>query len=352
MDNTADIILREYESRFEDYGRLEACALDVIQEMLDTGSAGRVMITHRVKSADSMRGKLRRKAGKYRSIDEITDIVGFRVLVFFADQVDVVASLISQNLIVDEANSIDKRKLKDPSAFGYVSLHYVCQLPEGNGCPEDLCSMKFEIQIRTMLQHTWAEIEHDLGYKSELAVPYEVRRDFARVASLLEIADGYFLNIKGRLVEYELDVRKKVRSGEADDLPLNMVTLEEYIRSDGSITSLNNEIASISGAVLAYVSPEANLPLLKFLGIGTIGELKAFVESYRKHAVDLAAMTLKDSEIDELISTVGIYYLCRAKLIFDDYPEEEIFQFCLLIDHDPDRAMRKVRHIMRQKAAQ
>ena len=52
--------------------------------------------------------------------------------------------------------------------------------------------LKCEIQIRSVLQHAWAEIEHDLGYKSELTIPKEVRRSFSRLAGLLELGDKEF----------------------------------------------------------------------------------------------------------------------------------------------------------------
>jgi ppGpp synthetase/RelA/SpoT-type nucleotidyltranferase len=56
------------------------------------------------------------------------------------------------------------------------------------------------------LQHAWAEIEHDLGYKTALGVPRNVRRQFSRLAGLLEIADTEFASIRDRLSSYERDL--------------------------------------------------------------------------------------------------------------------------------------------------
>ena len=63
----------------------------------------------------------------------------------------------------------------------------ICSLPKDKGYPEELTEYTFEIQFRTVLQHAWAEIEHDLGYKTEFGIPLDVRREFSRVAGLLEI---------------------------------------------------------------------------------------------------------------------------------------------------------------------
>lgn len=62
--------------------------------------------------------------------------------------------------------------------------------------------LKCEIQIRSILQHAWAEIEHDIGYKNEIAIPKQMRRKFSRIAGLLEIADQEFVQIRSELEDY------------------------------------------------------------------------------------------------------------------------------------------------------
>ena len=68
--------------------------------------------------------------------------------------------------------------------------------------------MKCEIQVRTILQHAWAEIEHDVVYKSLGEIPFRVRRRFACLAGLLEIADREFESLR----QDEMAVRQAIQS--------------------------------------------------------------------------------------------------------------------------------------------
>ena len=349
MDQLTELLLSEYNERYCDYARLCNLVQEELKDVLSQNEEIKAVISARVKTKESVKDKLNRKSGKYRSISEMTDIVGIRVVCYFYDQVDQVASIISEKYDVDSANTVDKRIAIDPSTFGYVSLHYICSLPKGKGYPEELTNIKFEVQMRTMLQHTWAEIEHDFGYKSELAVPREVRRDFARVASLLEIADGYFLSIKNRLKEYENTVCESIKNDTADDMTLNRITLTEFIRSGKKMVDLNNDIAALSGAKLNEVSPDVYLALLQFFNIDTIGDLKDFIDHQRDHAIELASKILVGSEIEELISNVGLYYLCRSEIIYGDYDNLDVIKFCSLIYTKTEKINRNAEYIMKLK---
>jgi hypothetical protein len=190
--------------------------------------------------------------------------------------------------------------------------------------PDSYTDVSFEIQIRTVLQHAWAEIEHDLGYKTVFAVPRDIRREFSRVAGLLEIADESFSRIREATAEYELEVRKNIEEDKADDMTIDRVTLWAFMKRSNFMQNFLYEIASISGARILDVNPESYLKRFDALGINTLGELKAFIEEQRPHALRMARDLLTDSEIDELISTVGFYYVCRSKFIFNPDGIDEV----------------------------
>jgi ppGpp synthetase/RelA/SpoT-type nucleotidyltranferase len=141
-------------------------------------------VTSRVKTPSSLERKILKRPMGYESLDAIHDLSGIRITTYFADEVDRVAELIIREFEIDEQNSIDKRRTLDPDRFGYLSLHFVASIKNPRDeLPEyaRFAGTKIEIQIRSILQHAWAEIEHDLGYKTAHAIPDSVRRQFAKV---------------------------------------------------------------------------------------------------------------------------------------------------------------------------
>lgn len=184
-------ILQEYDSSKNVLDNLDKILLTLVSSLLEQKNIRVHQVQTRVKDRDSLENKIIRKNEKYKSLSDITDVVGVRIITYFDDEVDQIADLIKEEFNIDKNNSVDKRKI-DSDRFGYRSLHYVAclkedrtKLPEYSSCGEQ----KFEFQIRTILQHSWAEIEHGLGYKGEFEIPSSEKRTFYRVAALLEQAD-------------------------------------------------------------------------------------------------------------------------------------------------------------------
>ena len=236
------------------------------------------LVGSRLKSTESLRGKLARPDKTYRSLWDVTDLVGLRVVTFFEDTIDAVAHAIEARFGVDFTHSIDKLRFTDHGRFGYRSLHYVCALP-GRGPHPDF---RFEIQIRTALQHAWAEVEHDLGYKADEAVPAQIRRRFSRVASLLEVADQEFVSIRRDLFEYREAVRVALEAGEA--LPIDTVSLDGLCREE-AIAALDAEVArALDKPVAAELFyPDYLVRMLRLSGLSTTDALRAAVREHAAH---------------------------------------------------------------------
>jgi ppGpp synthetase/RelA/SpoT-type nucleotidyltranferase len=202
---------REYESMAGLLENFKVSIDSLIQTLLEIEGIQFHSVTSRIKSKASVRQKLQRP-DKRRDFNDLTDMFGVRIITYFPDEVDVVAKLIEREFVVDPENSVDKRSLLDPDRFGYLSLHYVLQLkPERAILPENRSyeDIRFELQIRSILQHAWAEIEHDIGYKSPSGVPDAVRRRFSRLAGLLELADDEFLGIRKELARSASPTRSR-----------------------------------------------------------------------------------------------------------------------------------------------
>ena len=173
----------------------------LIQSTLEANGLQVPNVTSRVKSKASVRRKLERP-DREGDISSLTDILGIRIITYFRDDFDAAARLIEDEFLIDEERSVDKRAALDPDRFGYLSLHYIAQLNQNRSQLVEYSTytgVMFEVQIRSILQHAWAEIEHDRGYKSEAEVPKVVRRRFSRLAGLLELADDEFLGLRDEL---------------------------------------------------------------------------------------------------------------------------------------------------------
>ncbi|MBR1478086.1 MAG: hypothetical protein IJ608_09030 [Lachnospiraceae bacterium] len=318
---------REINELIEKYRKLEDIVDEKLHNILSADGNSLLHITHRIKTLYSIKGKLERKPDLYSSIYDMRDILGFRVICYFSSDMDRAAELISKAFRVDFDKSKDKRKLIDARSFGYQALHYICALNEDEG---ELSNLWFEIQIKTILQHSWAEIEHDLGYKVEVEVPRSIRRSFSRAASLLETTDIIFSEIKEELEAYSAKVRESIRNETLDELYFDRITLTEFTAHNKKYRELLEKIAGITNAHITEGSTENQLPLIEFLNIHTLEDMIHLIDEEGETALRLAEKSLRASELDELSSTVAYYYLFRAKLINGDYSRERIREFFAL----------------------
>lgn len=187
----------------------------------------------RLKKRDSLDKKIKLKK-KYKSLEDITDVCGMRIITYFSDDVDKIADIIKKEFKIDEKNSVDKRKIDDPTKFGYVSLHYIISLKGTRAnLPESkrFKDLKIEIQIRTILQHAWAEIEHDLGYKTVGDIPDSIRRKFSLLAGQIELVDENFVMIKNAMEEYSEEVIYKMENNE-NEIPIDIVSVAAFVNND------------------------------------------------------------------------------------------------------------------------
>ena len=218
LDPHCEAILQEYRDHLPAFQERAAAIHKLLKETLDGAGLLVAAIESRVKTAASLGGKLALKGGKYASLKDITDIIGLRVITFYTDDVDKVASAVERLFTVDWENSVDKRKLLQIDSFGYQSLHYICSQAD--------FPYRFEIQMRTVLQHAWANLNHDTGYKSGVEVPREYLRNLNRLAGMLELADEQFSRIRTDITDYRRRVQALVASGNLDEVPIRLAVSE------------------------------------------------------------------------------------------------------------------------------
>ena len=250
LDMHCQMILDEYRDDLPAFQKMEEVVHGQLEKFIRSKGIYVNAIESRVKAEKSLAGKLELKGYKYTSLSDLTDIVGARVITFYKEEVDKVAALVEKLFDVDWECSVDKRKRFESDRFGYMSLHYICRIPQSlyydENCPQ-INEYRFEIQMRTALQHVWATINHDIGYKMGVEVPQEYLRNVNRIAGMLELADEEFSHIRKEIIDYRRNIQALVASGNFDEVPLDGDTFKSFLALN-PFKRLIDKIASINQA--------------------------------------------------------------------------------------------------------
>lgn len=177
---------------------VDAACLSIVKELESLFSTEdirlAVEIQRRTKTLESILDKIDSKIVKvHTSIKEIQDIAWLRIIVLEKTDLEKVVSLLEQRFEIDKHYNT-QQKLKEDQ-FWYASIHLVVKLknswlevPSFKHCK----GLLFEIQVRTLAQHSWAEMSKRLQYKREKDAPPALRRSVHRMAALLELIDEEF----------------------------------------------------------------------------------------------------------------------------------------------------------------
>lgn len=306
-------LVREYQADEQVYGKLGGVVSLLIEELLRLEGVVFHSITHRAKGVESLRKKVGRPEKSYKSLAEVTDLCGVRITTYFSGDVDKVANVIRGEFLIDSENSTDKRVDLAPDRFGYQSLHYVAQLGVNRSAlPENakFSKMKFEIQIRSILQHAWAEIEHDLGYKSSIEVPRLIKRRFARIAGLLEVADQEFEAVRQELASYGDSVDGLILAS-PEGVHLDLLSMKSFYASSPVFKGLDEDIARNAGVKLdddIDASFSGLLEKLESVNVVTVHQLATLLAEKRSSIVSFAKEWLTDPAGD-VSPGISIFYL-------------------------------------------
>ena len=306
LDPHSQAILEEYRKQRPVFRKMLETIPAQVRALLDETGIVVASVESRIKEERSLAGKLALKGTKYESLADITDIFGMRIITFYTDDVDKVASAVDHLFEIDWENSVDKRKLLEVDSFGYLSLHYVCRAP---GFP-----YRFEVQMRTILQHAWANMNHDTGYKSGVEIPVEYRRNMNRLAGMLELADEQFSRIRTEINDYRRQVQSLVASGRLEEVPLDGDSYRSYLKLR-PFDALNRRIASLNQAEIQEVPLIPYLGVFKALGFHTLGDLANLIRDCGEAAYQIACGQIGLTDLDILSSSVGPQNLCIAYLL-------------------------------------
>ena len=306
LDPHCMAILQEYQDNLPRFREVEQEVKEKLRQTLADAGLLVAAIESRVKAYDSLAGKLELKGHKYNSLADLTDILGLRVITFYIDDVDKVASAVERLFEIDWDNTVDKRKIHEIDSFGYLSLHYICSIP---GFP-----YRFEIQMRTLLQHAWANMDHDTGYKSGVEIPKRYMRNMSRLAGMLELVDDEFSKIRIELTDYRRRVQALVRSGNLDEVPIDGDTFRSYLDLN-PFNQLNKRIAAMNQAEIQDVSLMPYLAVFKGLGLKTLGDISNIIRDFSEGAYQIACYQIGLTDLDIISSSIGPQDLCIAFIL-------------------------------------
>ena len=327
LDPHGEALLQQYRELVPMLEQMAKKAYDLLRRALREQGIYITAFEYRIKTEQSLAGKLERKGSKYKSIYDVTDLVGLRVITFYTDEVDKVAVIAKRVFDIDWQESVDKRKLHKLDSFGYNSLHYICRLKTGGP--------RFELQMRTALQHVWSTIEHDTGYKGDVKIPDVYLRQFGRLAGMMELMDDEFSRLRMVLTDYRRQTLALVKNGKLDDVPLSRDTFRSYLELH-PFDRLNKRIAAVNQAEVFPVSVMSYLPVLESFGLETLGDVQQFIDGNSDDAYQLALSQLAITDLDILSSNTALQYLCLVYVLKHDGGRDGLKSFYDRINGDSD----------------
>jgi predicted RNase H-like nuclease/ppGpp synthetase/RelA/SpoT-type nucleotidyltranferase len=253
----------------------------LVTTLLDDAGINYLTVTGRAKSVASFAAKTDRGVAAGRPLysdplDEITDQIGVRVITYLHSDVAAVADLLRDQLTV-----LDDRDMGQETAsegrFGYASRHLLVALDPARGTPpahEGLRARRAQVQVRTVLQHAWAEFEHAIRYKGTIPEEHvpDLDRRFTLAAGLLELADREFSLIHDQL---QATVRDRKPEPDVTDPRISAQDLATFLAGQYADAgwSRTDHYAWVSGLLLE-------------LGITSLNELAGLLTSVDSTAIN------------------------------------------------------------------
>lgn len=312
------------EELYNSYYPIFSCILNNVQnalaESIDLNP--RPVLKSRIKSFKSYYKKvLRQKADEIYSSDGLvclTDMIGVRVVCAFLEDISLVVKQISQNYSVREI----ERKGSDHNfkEFGYESVHVLIDIPsecldlsmldaafvQSHPIPKELCC---EIQVRTILQDAWAEVEHELIYKTEFT-PFDepLRRKLACVNASLSLADTIFQEIRDYQKNFQraVDERRESFYKQAD------VITDKENGLEASAQAKREEVEKKEiGRKSPYVRGTIDDMILRALQAHNSGNLDLAVSVYSE--IISSGEKMNDTVLSVILKHRGMAYFAQNK---------------------------------------
>jgi ppGpp synthetase/RelA/SpoT-type nucleotidyltranferase len=230
-DNLIEKYTEEYTETFTKYDQLGKVLNQDLEKLLEDKNIDIFSVDCRIKDVESYLDKIKRKTYD-NPIKDITDICGLRIICYYTSDLDKIYSLIENEFVV--VDMVDEGELLEEDEFGYLSRHYIVKLKENwlkTPSYRNLDDVEAEIQIRTILQHAWADISHKLYYKKKVQIPNQFERRLNSMSCILENSDLQFDSLRVDREKYISEMSgKAIDNGTFDvEQELNLDSLQAFL---------------------------------------------------------------------------------------------------------------------------
>lgn len=260
-----DTLQNDYNQIKPNSEKFMAALCDQIENLLSMHSITLgVPLECRVKSFESISQNIERNKLSLKSVIELDDLVGIRLILLFKRDVEKIHEIMMKTFNIIRYEDTGARLTE--TQFGYQSVHYIIKIPKSwLNVPSfhDFIVFKAEVQVRTLAQHIWAATSHVLQYKQEASVPPPIMRSIYRVSAILETVD---LEYERLLVERESYITKVDTSQE--DIKLNVDLVQKIL---DELLPAENKASDESYSEL--------IEDLLYFGIDTVGKLRQLIRS-------------------------------------------------------------------------
>jgi putative GTP pyrophosphokinase len=278
----------QYRANYHSYVAFASRLAGLVSELIKQSRMKVHFIESRAKTPESFAEKIVRPGKEYKNpFTEIPDLVGVRVVLYYSDNVKFVGDLLKREFDILEEESSHQPTAYGADQFGYLSMHYVAKMhAKRNELPEwvEWRDVQAEIQVRTVLQHSWAAVSHALQYKREGDVPLSLRRRLHRLAGLFELADEEFVGIRDEAGMISAVTQVELQNN-PDVAPIDAQTVTHFLQEAPIVKRAHHEAALLG---YRFGSPDglpdedhdrtdyiaALVETSHRLGFGIIGDLK------------------------------------------------------------------------------
>ncbi|MDA3949508.1 MAG: tetratricopeptide repeat protein [Spirochaeta sp.] len=315
-----------------------------------TTDAIRPDIKYRIKTFESLYEKVLRRAREQGQQEEIaiTDLLGIRVVCPFVEDITEIERVIRAGFDVTEV----ERKGDSLSAaeFGYSSVHLLVQIPQDIRDGFHLSGRWVcEVQLRTILQDAWAEVEHELVYKAELTpLDTKLKRKLAALNANLTLSDIIFQEIRDyqRSMQSKLMRRRETFWSQLSGVPLTQAE-SDRLETDGDADTIQTGSDTIDGMLIqalhAHNQKEYAVALQLYtdiLAYQPADHVSAILYTHR----GMAHFALGDTAaaIDDFGATIAIsprtvkaYYYRGVVHESIEHPDQALSDFSRCLEFDP-----------------